>query len=58
MSDFGTFLGFLWFLGAPEKKKVSVSWVWWQMLAILALERERQEVQKFKVILSFVVTSG
>lgn len=39
-------------------KNVSVIWVWCYILAIPALGREKQEDQKFKVIPSYLVSSG
>lgn len=56
VSNFGNFLACLGSLGVL--KNVSVIWVWWYILAIPALGREKQEDQKFKVIPSSLVSSG
>ena len=31
-------------------------WVWWLMPTVLGLERQRQEDQEFKVLLSYIVS--
>lgn len=58
-SSFGTFLGMPWFLGGGPQKCLSdlmIDHGW--ILAIPALRKEKQEDHKFKVILSYLVSSG